>query len=329
MKRLSLWALLSMLLPACAPRSALETSMSSSARPTQLVTFDPSNGEHPENVVMTPDGTLYVTLHQGASVWRQRRSKPGERLTLPVDGVKSADTRINGLVARRDGEILVAVRSNNTEIAGVWRLKAGHFQKFASLPAGAGLNGMADDGQFLYVADDTAGRLYRVTSQGKSEVWIEDARLAPQGQSPNGFPVYGANGVKVHGSEVYVSNSSTGTVWRTPTTREGLPGPLSAFLPAVHFHNIDDFAFDQQGNFYFATVVDQTVERVSPQGEVTVLLRRGDGLDMPTAVAFGATAATRSTLFVISGSFYSPPGTTPNANVLRFEGDQPGEPTLR
>ncbi|THF67730.1 SMP-30/gluconolactonase/LRE family protein [Deinococcus sp. Arct2-2] len=248
---------------------------------------------------------------------------------MPAPNIKEADPRINGLVARQNGEIFVAVRSNSTELAGVWRLTAGRFQKFASLPAGAGLNGMADDGRFLYIADDLAGRLYRITPQGQGEVWIEDARLAPQGQSAYGFPVYGANGVKVHGGEVYVSNSSTGTLWRISIAQDGTPGALTAFLPTVHFHNIDDFAFDGRGNLYFATVVDHTVERVSPQGEITVLLQRTDGLDMPTAVAFGETEATRSTLFVTSGSFYSPPGTVPHANVLKFETDQRGESILR
>ncbi|THF67731.1 hypothetical protein E7T06_19730 [Deinococcus sp. Arct2-2] len=51
-----------------------------SSRTTPLATFDPSKGEHPENVVMTLDGTLYVTLHQGASVQRlETEGRPTQR----------------------------------------------------------------------------------------------------------------------------------------------------------------------------------------------------------------------------------------------------------
>lgn len=53
MKRFAILVLFAALLPACAPRSALETSMHASTRTTRLATFDPLNGEHPENVAMT------------------------------------------------------------------------------------------------------------------------------------------------------------------------------------------------------------------------------------------------------------------------------------
>lgn len=290
-----------------------------------IATFDATSGEHPENVAFGRDGTLYVTLHRAVTVWC--RAPDGTATTIAFPASPTGGTRANGIIVETDGGVAVAVRSDDPAIAGVWRIGAdGDPQRAVALPADAGLNGMAQDGDgALYLADDTLGRIWRIPTGGaRAEVWADEAALAPQGPSPSGFPVYGANGIKVHDGAVYVSNSSTGRVLRLPIAPDGAADGLAEYCPGVAFHNIDDFAFDAAGNLYFTKVVDHTVERVAPDGRVTTLLTRADGLDMPSAVAFGVLDTDRTRLYVTNAAFWSPPGVAPRAGLLRCDVGMPG-----
>lgn len=96
-----------------------------------------------------------------------------------------------------------------------------------------------------------------------------------------------------------------------------------AKFAAYHF---DDFAFGAAGNLSFTTVVDQTVERVAPDGRVMTSLAGSDELDMPAAVAFGVLGADRTRLYVTNAASWSPPGTAPRASLLRCDMGRPGAP---
>ncbi len=189
------------------------------------------------------------------------------------------------------------------------------------MPAKAGLNGLAqDETGNLYATDDARGLIYRIKAgQTTSEVWADNPLLKPQGQSPNGFPVYGVNGVKVHKGAVYVSNPSQSSLLRIPVLADGSAGTVGEAYPGKQFANVDDIAFDERGNLYTTTVDQNTVNQISPSGESRVLLIKADGLDQPTAVAFGTGAGDTTKLYVTNASFYTPTGQTSRASLLRTD----------
>src|SRR5690242_11108659 len=124
-----------------------------------VATFDATALEHAENVAFDRDGTIYVTLNRAAKVWR--RGPDGTARVIAFPPSADGGTRVNGIVARRDHSVTVAVASDVVGVAGVWRIDPdGATSRLAAFPIAAGLNGMALDRRgMLYVADDTLGRV--------------------------------------------------------------------------------------------------------------------------------------------------------------------------
>jgi hypothetical protein len=80
----------------------------------------------------------------------------------------------------------------------------------------------------------------------------------------------GANGLKVHGDAVWVSNTDKGTVVRIPVLPDGASGPPRIWAGGLP--TIDDFAFT--GNEILAAVNHtNTVVRIRQDGTETTVLR--------------------------------------------------------
>jgi sugar lactone lactonase YvrE len=97
---------------------------------------------------------------------------------------------------------------------------------------------------------------------------------------------------------------------------------LSAGEPTVFstLINIDDFAFDTEGNLYGATHVYNSVARIGPDRRVTIIAGIEDGMAGSTAVAFGRTAEHRGHLYVTTNGGMSapPPGGVQPGRVVQI-----------
>ena len=81
-----------------------------------------------------------------------------------------------------------------------------------------------------------------------------------------------------------------------------------------------------KGNLYGTTDPFNTVVRVAPDGATTVLLTAADGLDGPTAAAFGV-GNDNQNLYVTNAAFPFFPGPDPRRpSILRFNVGTPGKP---
>ena len=60
----------------------------------------------------------------------------------------------------------------------------------------------------------------------------------------------------------------------------------------------DDFSFDVFGSLYCTTDPFLTVVRMDPDGSTEILLTAADGLDGPTATAFGVHGTDRFNLYI-------------------------------
>lgn len=282
----------------------LTASSSAYADVDTVVSFDPQAGETPESVAFDQQGNMYVSLALTGEI---RKIKPNGQqstlayLPLAADQVPCENAFgvgiMGALTLDRHNNVYVSVASCDPDLLGVWKVAPnGTTEQVANFPEGSLPNGIAYHKGHLFVADSNQGAVWRVDADGCSppEIWSDDDLLAPL---PDFFP--GPNGLQIYEDEVYVAVSDRAHIVAIPIKHHGHAGQ-----PRVHADGvaIDDFAFDVEGNLYGTTDPFNTVVRVSPEGDVDVLLDADDGLDGPTSVAFGVKNK-KKTLFIANASF--------------------------
>ncbi|MBO1331819.1 hypothetical protein [Streptomyces sp. VRA16 Mangrove soil] len=281
------------------------------ARSTPDVRFvahlDIADGRRPENITLEPGNSAVVTF---AYSRRIARITPDGRVhilaTLPEPPAGSVTPTLRspflgGIVRDHDGTLYFLYATGSSDLTGVWRLRPGGSpQRIAALPADGLPNGLALDAHehLLYAADSVRGTLWRVpTHGGPVTPWATGPELAPAG-------FLGANGVKVHNGDVWVTNLDKGTVLRIPVTRHAAAGPVET--RATGLVDIDDFAFTGHGDTLLAAInADNEVALVGPDGGHTTVLTAADGLQNPTSVAVRGTTA-----YIASGAYFT--DTDPN-----------------
>jgi sugar lactone lactonase YvrE len=285
-----------------------------------LVSYDFSRGETPESIAVAHNGTIYVSLAFAGQIEIRPRRGSVRRAQLPSAG---EGTFTAAIALDQKGRAFVPVNSVDPAIAGVWRIDPdGESQRVATVPAGTNGNGIAFDTRGnLYVADSLAGTIYQLPRGADTvRTWITDPLLEPDPtQTVEGIPFPGANGVQIFRGDLYVANSAQGNVLRIPINPDGRPGTIDIAYPGVI---ADDFAFDVRGNLYVTTDPFQTVERVTPEGNRTILADKTDGVDGPSALAFG-TGSERRSVYITNLGFF---GATHQPSVQKLYVGVPGAP---
>ncbi|GHH38733.1 hypothetical protein [Lentzea cavernae] len=249
--------------------------------------FDLGKGQTPESIVLSPGGTAYVAFakaRQIAEISPTGAVRVLATLPAPADGGVNTPALgfplTLGIDRAADGTLYFLYATGTADLTGVWSLRPGGTpRRIAPLPATSLPNGLALDQstRTLYIAD-SAGAIWSVpTTGGTAGVWSTGRELAP-----NGF--LGANGLKLRGGAVWVTNLDQGTIVRIPLRANGSAGP--ARTVATGLTGIDDFAFTGRGTEIIAALdtVNQ-VALVKPDGSHTVVLTEADGLQGPTAIA--------------------------------------------
>jgi hypothetical protein len=277
------------------------------------VHFDLAGGQQPENIALEPDGGVdlsFAAARQIARVGSDGSVRVLATLPLPADaGVHTPALKfplVTGLVRAPGGTLYFLYATGTADLTGLWRLAPGGTpQRIAALPADGLPNGLALDPyrRVLYATDSVRGVIWRIPAAGgRSAVWASGAELAPAG-------FLGANGIKVHGGAVWVSNLDRGTVLRYPVTAAGQAG-----LPrttATGLAGIDDFAFLPHGDRILAALnAPSQVVLVEPGGTHCVVLSAADGLRNPTSVALSG-----GTVYVPSAAYTA--GQNPNLLTAR------------
>jgi sugar lactone lactonase YvrE len=287
------------------------TASASAATLRTVLAFNPAAGQTPENLAIDRDGTVYVSLAFASEIRRFSSDGGQTSLVLPTMGGITVGVAID---RHHDGDLDVAVRSPDPAAAGIWRVPRTSFAdpvRIAALPTSSFPNGITFDAEGnLYVADSTLGVIWRI-ARGSSQatVWSESPLLDPTGASFMGFSLPGANGIKIRGDVVYVSNTATQNILSIPILGDGDAG-----TPAIRFAGIqaDDFAFAANGDLYIAENPLSRLIRVTPDGETTTLATQADGLDNPSAVAFDPRPHHRTDLYITNAAYF---GTHPSLEV--------------
>ncbi|MEU4932339.1 hypothetical protein AB0G54_38540 [Streptomyces yokosukanensis] len=303
--------------------AALATALAGVAAPASAATpplvdvrvvrhFDPAAGQRPENLTTEAGGAVDLTM---SFAHRIDRLAPDGRQTVlatlpaPPDGTHAPLTGrafVGGIVRLPDGTLYVLYSAGTDDLTGLWRIPPGGSpSRVAAMPATAVPNGLALHQGFLYASDSALGALWRIPLAGRTAaVW----KRAPELTAAPGH--FGANGLKVHGNAVWITNMDRGTLLSIPIGCHGAPGPVHTV--ATGLGTVDDFAFT--GDADDVLVADNQgdrVELVRSDGSHTVALTAADGLRNPTSVT-----RRDDTVYVADAAYFT--GTDPNLLAARI-----------
>ncbi|MFI0940875.1 SMP-30/gluconolactonase/LRE family protein [Streptomyces sp. NPDC021020] len=279
--------------------------------------FDADAGRTPENVAMGPDGTAYVTFakaRQLAAISPRGAVRILATLPEPADGgVRTPVLNFPltvGVVRAHDGTLYFLYATGTADLTGVWRLRpGGRPQRIAALPANGLPNGLALDPRTgtLYVTDSVLGTIWSVPAAGGTPTaWSTAPELASTG-------FLGANGLRIRGGALWVTNLDKGTVLRIPVLPGGRAGVVGT--RATGLAGIDDFAFTGRGDELLAALNGSSeVALVRSDGSHSVVLTAADGLQNPTSVALRG-----DTVYVLSAAYLSA-RPDPTLVLARFDG---------
>ena len=157
--------------------------------------------------------------------------------------------------------------------------------------------------------------IWRLPPGGKAAIWLKDPLLAPK--TTRGI---GVNDEAFRRDSLYVSVSDSGMIARVPLTTGGNAGVPVVVAQSPMLRTDDGIAFDIKGNLYITVNVNRLV-RLAPDGGLTQLAAKNNGLAFPDGPAFGTTPTTRTTLYITNGAFH---GGTPD--IVAFDAGVRGLP---
>ncbi|MDX2181539.1 MAG: DJ-1/PfpI family protein [Bryobacteraceae bacterium] len=266
-----------------------------------------------ENIAISGDGAIFVSSLEEGRIYKIENGEP----TAAVADVEKAA----GLAFDRHGLLLVA-SSVGSKSPGIYRVGGGEAHLLVPMPDAVFLNGLTHlDGSRFLAADSYRGLIWDIDVEAKRySIWIEHAELATNSDPFHPVPEYfpGVNGIKVFGNYVYASSTQQQKLVRIPLNSDFSAGPLEVWMTGI---NLDDFAFDAQGNLYGTTHIYNSLVRIDPQRRITLLAGASEGLSGSTAVAFGRAPADRNSLYVTTngGMSLPPEGGVQPGRVVRVE----------
>jgi hypothetical protein len=274
----------------------------------RIAEFPP--GTFLESIAASPDGTLFVSSHLDGKVLR-----------IGADGVPVVHATIagkaTGLALTPAGDLLLTAWDADG-IPSVFTISPqGVVSLLVTLPAAIFLNGLTPLSPSIYLmADSYRGAIWRLNLAERSvSVWLEHPLLARRSEDRE-FPA--VNGLKIYGQMLYASNTERMQLIRIPIETDGQPGEPEIFFSPV---NLDDFAFDREGNLYGTTHIYNSVIRITPDRLVSILAEAEQGMTGSTALAFGTGAGDRTSLYVVTnGGLSLPlPSGLESARVVRLD----------
>ncbi|ABA22413.1 conserved hypothetical protein [Trichormus variabilis ATCC 29413] len=268
-----------------------------------------------ENLAIAADGTIFVTNHE-----------IGQIVRITPDGNQQIHTSVPGKVSgiaftNNSGLVVTGWDADSVPVVSLVA-KDGTVETLLTLPDAIFLNGITplSDNRYL-TADSYRGAIWLIDiAQPNASIWLEHPLLA---RSNADNPIPAANGIKRFGNKLYVSNTEKMLLLRIPLGIADVPGEPEIFVKQT---NIDDFAFDVEGNLYGATHIYNSVVRISTDGSTTIIAQAEQGVIGSTSVAFGQSPDDRTAIYVVTngGMFLPPPTGVVPANVVRLEVNKTG-----
>jgi sugar lactone lactonase YvrE len=272
-------------------------SMPRMSKVITVTTFDPAYLQLTEGLAIDKEGNIYVGFYLTGQIWKI--TPQGEHsifATLDVSG--SVGGGLVGFALDEEGDLYVCDASGEPATHGIWRVdRNGATRRIASLDPAGFPNALAfDDKGNLFVTDSYLGEIWKISASGEAKVWLQDPLLAP-------VFAYGANGIEFDGGNLFVANTDQGTIVRIEASDDERPLRPEVFVQSAVLVGADGIAFDVRHNLYVAIDYQNTLVRISPDGNIKTLAMATDGLDFPASTSFGQSHAQRTFLFWTNGGF--------------------------
>ncbi|KZP21489.1 hypothetical protein FIBSPDRAFT_1020155 [Athelia psychrophila] len=272
------------------------------------------NGSWAENLAVRSNGQLLVTLATAPELYEIDTA--GSHKTQLVAQFPAATGLLGITEIQHDVFAVVAGSLSLPGSFSVWKVDVNptpaKSTKIADVLPAVFLNGattLNENGSAILVADSAAGMIYRVdTETGNYAVVLDDPTMKIAANAT--IPV-GINGLHIRRGYLYYTSSTQGLFARVPIHADGTPAGAAEVIAHNGFD--DDFVFDRAGNAYVATNADNTVQKITPAGNVTVVAGSVNSTLVAgsTAAQFGRTAADSSVLYVTKdGKFTNGAGET-------------------
>lgn len=285
------------------------TQASEAIAPAKAIANFPPN-TFLENIAVDPEGSLFITSYEEGKVYRVTTT--GE-----ITEIANVNGNAAGIVVDPQGHLLVA-GATQEKVGTVFRIdRNGIVESIITVPEAVFLNGMTPLTNERYlIADSYKGAIWEVNAIEKTAyIWLQHERLARS--NPN-HPFPAVNGLKIYNNTLYASNTQRQHLIRIPIYSDNTAGTPELFLTNV---NLDDFAFDEQGNLYGTTHVYNSVVRIASDGQITTIATAEQGVAGSTALAFGRKGSDRTGIYVTTNGGMSLPLPTglEAAKVIRLE----------
>ncbi|KAI1081935.1 hypothetical protein F5B20DRAFT_39581 [Whalleya microplaca] len=269
-----------------------------------------------ENIAIRDNGDLLITMFWPSAYVYLVESPSSNAPQMSLLHAFDDSNGLSGIAKTGLGTfVLSAARFQDVAVpypnsTSLWELSFGGSRrsstahKLAEVPEAGLLNGMVAIPEIepaVLVADGMAGVIYRVdVMTGQYEVVLDVPELkAVSGHSLD----IGVNGVKIHDRHLYWSNTDMISIYRISINYKGYPVKGAAVEKVAALEGasgVDDFTFDQQGNIWAATDLDNTVITILKNGSQMVTVGSPNELTIAsdTAVKFGETPQDRHILYV-------------------------------
>jgi sugar lactone lactonase YvrE len=294
--------------------------------------FEDSPSHLPEGITIDKAGKIYVSLGPPffvgggfGAVWEL--SPDGTEASVLAEYPEGPAPA--GLAVDPQGNVYFALPNLGQPGGGVFRLTDDGAELIPGTESMVVPNGLAlDKGGDLFASDSVTGFIWRIPGGGTApaEIWY-------QGEPTAGCPEdIGANGIAFWKGDLYVANTSKGTLVRIPVLPNGSPGEGEVIAgdpdcEAEGLFGMDGIAFDTHGNVYALLVMQNKVVRIDPSdGTTTTLLTEEDGLWNPASVAFGTGKGERKSIFITNYAVIEPPEDNLGPAVLKYDVGVPGLP---
>lgn len=248
-----------------------------------------------ENITIDETGDLFVTSLDEGAVYK-----------INSKGEKEEYAKTKGKLA---GIVYISAQTfllngwNEEGISTIYLLKKDKGISPLIHPADAlFLNGMATlaDNIFL-ICDAYKGCIWKYElDKNKVEVWLQHSLLARISDTD---PMPAANGIKIFKDTIFVSNTAKQILIKIALNNNE-PGTPELFMDKL---NLDDFAFDNEGNIYATTHICNSVVKITPEKKVAIIGEAEQGLAGSTAVAFGKRDDDKNSIYVTTNGGISLP----------------------
>jgi streptogramin lyase len=311
--RLALLAALAFLVPVTVADAAVDIEV--------VVDYDPAAGELAEGVAVNKRGEVFISLAPLGEVRKIGRDGSESTLaTIPLP--PGAFPGVIGLAVDAPGNVYAAASTGDPATSGVYKIaRDGSFTRLPSTEEISFPNGITLDKRGnIYVTDTTAGAVWRLPARGgPAELWFQSPLLEGDESAGLGIPI-GANGIAFRHNSIVVANSEGARLVRIPIEQDGTAGAPSVLAEDAALYGADGIAFDVHGNIWVAVIVQSTIVRVSPSGDIETIATADDGLDFVSSVAFGK----KSEMWAVNFAIGPPGGAGPA--LLRFDAGVKGQP---